>query len=168
VLEQGVSWTGYLSLIEFTYNNNFHWSIRITPFEALHGRRCRKLLCWYELGESAMLGPEVVQQTTEKVKMIQEKMKASHSRKKSYHDKRRKDIEFQVGDHVFFRVNPMTGVGRALKCKLMSRFSSPYAIMERVGVVVYQVALPSSLSNLHSMFYVFQLWKYVYDPSCVI
>jgi hypothetical protein len=100
--------------------------------------------------------------------MIQEKMKASQSRKKNYHDKRRKDIEFQVGDHVFFRVNPMTGVRRALKCKLMPRFFGPYAIMERVGVVVYQVALPPSLSNLHNMFYVSQLRKYVYDPLHVI
>jgi len=57
-----------------------------------------------------LLGPEGLQETTKKVKMIQEKMIASQSRKKSYHDKRRKDIEFQVGDHVFLRVNPVTSV----------------------------------------------------------
>jgi len=99
-------------------------------------------LCWFELGESALLGPDVVKETTEKVKMIQEKMKASRSRQKSYHDKRRKDIEFQVGDHVFLRVNPVFGVGRALKCrKLTPRFVGPFEIVEKIGVVAYQIAL---------------------------
>ena len=110
-----------------------------------------------------------MQETTEKVKMIQEKMKASQSRQKSYHDKVRKDIEFQVGDHVFLRVNPVTGVGRALKCwKLTPRFVGPFEIVEKVGVVPYRIALPPSLSNLHEMFHVSQLRKYVYDASHVI
>jgi len=141
----------------------------MAPFEALYGQRCRTSLCWYESGESALLGPEVLQETTEKVKMIREKMKASQSRQKSYHDKRRKDIEFQVGDHVFLRVNPVTGVGHALMCrKLTPRFVGPFEIVEKVGVVVYRIALPPSLSNLHDVFHVFQLRKYVYDASHVI
>ena len=116
-----------------------------------------------------VLGPEIVQQTTEKVKMIQEKMKASQSRQKSYHDKRRKDLEFQEGDHVFLRVTPMTGVGRALKSrKLTPRFIGPYQILERVGTVAYRVGLPPHLSNLHNVFHVSQLRKYVPDPSHVI
>jgi hypothetical protein len=94
ILEQGVSWSECLLLIKFTYNNSFHSSIGMTPFEALYERRCRTTLCWYESRESAMIGPEVVQQTTEKVRMIKEKMKESHSRQKSYHDKRMNDIEF--------------------------------------------------------------------------
>jgi len=169
VLEQGVSWVECLPLIEFTYNNNFHSSIGMAPFEALYGRRCRTPLCWYESSESALLEPEVVQETTKKVKMIQEKMKASQSRQKSYHDKRRKDIEFQVGDHVFLRVNPVTGVGRALKCrKLTPRFVEPFEIVEKVGVVAYRIELPPSFSNLHDVFHVSQLRKYVYDASHVI
>jgi hypothetical protein len=158
VLEQGVSWVECSPLIEFTYNNSFHSSIGMAPFEALYGRRCRTLLCWYESGESALLGPEVVQETTKKVKMIQEKMRASQSRQKSYHDKRRKDIEFQVGDHMFLRVNPVTGVGRSLKCrKLTPRFVGPFEVVEKVGVVTYQIALLPSLSNLHDVFHVSQL-----------
>lgn len=169
VLEQGVSRVECLPLIEFTYNNSFHSSIGMALFEALYGRRCRTPLCWYESGESALLGPEVVQETTDKVKMIQEKMRASQSRQKSYHDKRRKDIEFQVGDHVFLRVNPITGVGRALKCrKLTPRFVGPFEIVEKVGIVAYRIALPPSLSNLHDVFHVSQLQKYVYDVSHVI
>jgi len=88
VLEKGVSWVKCLPLIESTYINNFHSSIGMAPFEALYGRKCRTPLCWYESGESALLGPNGVQETTEKVKMIQEKMRASQSRQKSYHDKR--------------------------------------------------------------------------------
>jgi len=169
VLEQGVSWVECLPLIEFTYNNNFHSSIGMAPFKALYARRCRKPLCLYESGESTLLGPKVVQETTKKVKMIQEKMRASQSRQKSYHDKRRKGIEFQVGDHLSLRVNPVTGVGRALKCwKLTPRFVGPFEIVEKVGVVAYRVALPSSLSNLHDVFHVSQLQKYVYGASHVI
>lgn len=77
VLEHGGTLDSYLPLIEFTYNNNYHFSIRMTPFEALYGRRCMTPQCWYDSGESTILGPEIMQQTTEKVKVIQKKMKAS-------------------------------------------------------------------------------------------
>ena len=70
VLEQGGSWDTYLLLIEFTYNNSYHSSIGMEPFEALYGRRCRTPLCWHESGESVVLGPELVRETTEKVKLI--------------------------------------------------------------------------------------------------
>ena len=72
-------------------------------------------MCWYESGESVVVGPEIVHQTTDKIKMIQEKMKISQTRQKSYHDKRRKALKFQKDDHVFLRVTPVTSVGRALK-----------------------------------------------------
>ena len=64
VLEQGGAWDTYLPLIEFTYNNSYHSSIGMAPFEALYGRRCRTPLCWHESGESVVLGPELVQQTS--------------------------------------------------------------------------------------------------------
>ena len=77
-------------------------------------------------------------------------MKASQDRQKSYHDKHRKALEFQEGDHVFLRVTPKTGVGRALKSKkLTPKFIGPYQISERVGAVAYRVGLPPHLSNLH-------------------
>lgn len=158
VLEQGGTWDSHLPLIEFTYNNSYHSSIGMASFEALYGRRCRTPLCWFESGERVVLGPEIVQQTTEKVQMIREKMKASQSRQKSYHDKHRKDLEFKEGDHVFLRVTPMTGVGRALKSKkLTPKFIGPYQILERVGTVAYRVGLPPHLSNLHNVFHVSQL-----------
>jgi hypothetical protein len=110
-----------------------------------------------------------VQETTEKIKTIQEKMKVTQSRQKSYHDKKRKDVEFQEGDHVFLRVISTTGIGRALKSrKLTSKFIGPYQILKRIGSVAYRIALPPSLSNLHDVFHVSQLRKYVSDPSHVI
>ena len=158
-----------MALIEFTYSNSFHSMIGMAPYEALYGRRCRTPLCWLEPGEGLTLGPEVVQQTTEKVKLIQERMRTAQSRQKSYHDKRRKDLEFEVGDHVFLRVTPWTGVGRALKSrKLTPRFIGPFQILKKVGPVAYQIALPPSLSNLHNVFHVSQLRKYIRDPSHVI
>jgi len=141
----------------------------MAPYEALYGRRCRTPLCWVDPGESITLEPEVVQQTIEKVKLIQERMRAAQSRKRSYYDRRRKDLEFVVGDHVFLRVTPWTGVGRALKSrKLTPRFIGPFEFLKRVDPVAYQVALPPSLSNLHSVFHISQLRKYVHDPSHVI
>nr|KYP67678.1 Retrotransposable element Tf2 [Cajanus cajan] len=134
------SWEEVLPLVEFTYNNSFHASIGMAPFEALYGRRCRTPLCWYQDGESVVVGPELILQTTKIVKMIQEKMKTAQSRQKSYADKRRKPLEF-VG---------------------------PYQIKQRVGLVAYQLALPPSLSNLHDVFHVSQLRKYVHDPSHVV
>ncbi|XP_050908785.1 uncharacterized protein LOC127122507 [Lathyrus oleraceus] len=141
----------------------------MAPFEALYGRRCRTPLCWHESGESVVLGPEIVRETTKTVKMIRDKMKISQSRQRSYHDKRRKDLEFQEGDHVFLRVTPTTDVGRSLKAKkLTPRFIGPYQITNRVGKVAYRVALPPNLSNLHDVFHVSQLRKYIPDPSHVI
>nr|KYP67721.1 Transposon Ty3-I Gag-Pol polyprotein [Cajanus cajan] len=84
VLDHLGSWKEVLPLVEFTYNNSFHASIRMAPFEALYGRRCRTPLCWYQDGKSMVVGPELILQTTEKVKMIQERMKIAQSRQKSY------------------------------------------------------------------------------------
>jgi len=72
----------------------------------LYGRKCRTPLCWYEDGETVLIGPKLIQQTTEKVKQIQDIMKASQSRQKYYADKKRKPLEFATGDHVFMRVTP--------------------------------------------------------------
>lgn len=135
----------------------------------LYGKRCRTFLCWYDSGESNVLGPEIVHQTTDKVKVIQDKIKASQSRKKSHHNKKREDLEFQDDDHVFLRVTPMTGVGRTLKSKKLTPcFIGLYQITQRIEAVSYRTALPPSLSNLHDVFHVSQLRKYVHDHSHVI
>ena len=141
----------------------------MAPYEALYGRRCRTPLCWYQDGESVVVGPELLRQTTEKVKQIQERMRASQSRQKSYVDQRRRPLEFAVGDHVFLRITPTTGVGKAIRSrKLSPKFIGPYQILRKIGPVAYEIAIPPQLSNLHSVFHVSQLRKYVSDPSHVL
>ena len=68
------AWDEFLPLIEFTYNNNFHASIGMAPYEALHGRKCRTLLCWYQDRDAILVGPELLEQTTKKVRMVRDKM----------------------------------------------------------------------------------------------
>jgi len=93
----------------------------------------------------------------------------SRFRQKSYADKRRKPLEFAVGEHVFLRVTPTKGIGRAIKSKkLTPKFVGPYQILKRVGPVAYEVALPPQLANLHNVFHVSQLKKYVSDPSHIL
>ncbi|GJR60661.1 putative reverse transcriptase domain-containing protein [Tanacetum coccineum] len=94
----------HLQLAEFSNNNSYHSSIRCAPFEALYGRKCRLLVLWAEIRESRLIGPELVQETTDKVVLIKEKLKAASDRQKSYADNRRKPLEFEVGGQVLLKV----------------------------------------------------------------
>ncbi|XP_014492363.1 uncharacterized protein LOC106754808 [Vigna radiata var. radiata] len=141
----------------------------MAPFEALYGRKCRTPLCWFQEGEAVLTRPEIIQQTTEKVKSIQERLKASQSRQKSYADRRRRPLEFVEGEHVFLRLNRAAGVGRVVRPnKLSPRFIGAYQILRCIGTVAYELALPPQLSNLHSIFHVSQLRKYIADRSHVL
>ena len=84
------SWEDYLPLAEFAYNNSYQASIRMAPYEALYGRRCRTPSCWTELGERQILGPELVADTEDKVRIIRDRLKEASDRKKSYADLKRK------------------------------------------------------------------------------
>ncbi|GJU39494.1 retrotransposon protein, putative, ty3-gypsy subclass [Tanacetum coccineum] len=97
-LEWTGSWDEYLCLVEFAYNNSWHASIKAAPFELLYGRKCRAPICWDEVGERLIEGPELIEITNEKVAVAKEKLKEARSRQKSYADKHRRDLEFQVGD----------------------------------------------------------------------
>ena len=101
--------------------------------------------------------------------MIRDKLRATQNRQKSYADKKRRPLEFQEGDHVFLKVTPITGIGKVIKSKkLTPRFIGPYQILRKIGPVAYQICLPPFLSNLHNVFHVSQLRKYILDPSHVI
>jgi len=163
------SWDKHLSLVEFAYNNSFHASIGMAPFEALYGRPCRSPVCWNEVGERRLLGPELVQDSAEKVQMIRKRLLAAQSRQKSYADQRRKELAFEVGDRVFLKVSPSKGVVRfGQRGKLNPRFIGPFEILERVGAVAYRLALPPSLDGVHNVFHVSMLKKYLADLSHVI
>ena len=117
------NWDDHLPLIEFAYNNSYHSSIQMAPYEALYGRKCRSPICWEEVGERKLLGPKLVQMSTEKIKLICEWLKTAQSRQKSYADRRRRDLEFHIGDFVFLKVSPFFGVKRfEKKGKLSPRF----------------------------------------------
>ncbi|GKF63630.1 hypothetical protein Tco_0187078, partial [Tanacetum coccineum] len=106
------------------------------PFEALYGRKCRSLILWAEVGEGQLIGLELVQETTKKISQIKDRLKDAHDRQKSYDDKRRKPLEFSVGDYVMLKVSPWKGVVRfGKKGKLAPRFVGPFEIIEKVGLV---------------------------------
>ena len=84
--------------MEFAYNNSYQSSIEMAPYKALYGRKCRTPLCWDEVGERKLLGPEIVQVMTDNVKVIRDRLKIAQDRQKSYAHNRRRDLEFQVGD----------------------------------------------------------------------
>ncbi|GKD68475.1 putative reverse transcriptase domain-containing protein [Tanacetum coccineum] len=105
VLDFGGSWDVHLPLVEFSYNNSYHSSVRCALFEALYGRKCRSPIMWAEVGEGQLIGPELVQETTEKILQINDRLKVVRDRQKSYADKRRKPIEFSVGDYVLIKVS---------------------------------------------------------------
>ncbi|KAL0549903.1 hypothetical protein IC582_014398 [Cucumis melo] len=168
-LEFPGSWDSHLHLMEFAYNNSYQATIGMAPFEALYGRCCRSPVCWDEVGEQRLMGPELVQSTNEAIQKIRSRMHTAQSRQKSYADVRRKDLEFEIGDKVFLKVAPMKGVLRfERRGKLSPRFVGPFEILERIGPVAYRLALPPSLSAVHDVFHVSMLRKYVPDPSHVV
>ena len=169
VLNLKGNWDDHLPPMEFAYNNNFQASIGMTPFEGLYGRRCRSHVCWDDVEERKLLGPELMQLIVEKTTLIKDGLKAAQSRQKSYADNRRRDLEFEVGDHVFLKVSPMKYVMRfGRKGKLSPCFMGPSEILGRVGLVAYRVALPPSLSKVHNVFHILTLRKYVFYPSHVV
>jgi hypothetical protein len=118
------------------------------------------------VGEKAVLGPDWVQQTTERVAEIRQHMLAAQSRQKSYADPKRRSVEFQVGDEVLLRVSPTKGVVRFnIKGKLSPRYIGPFKILARVGKLAYRLELPESMKGVHNVFYVSMLRKYFRDPE---
>ncbi|GJU66873.1 putative reverse transcriptase domain-containing protein [Tanacetum coccineum] len=166
ILDFGGSWDVHLLLVEFSYNNSYHSSVRCAPFEALYGRKCRSPILWAEVGEGQFIGPELVQETTEKISQIKDRLKAARDSQKSYADKRRKPLEFSVGDYVLLKVSPWKGVVRfRKKGKLAPRFVRPFKIIEKVGPVAYQLDLPEELNDVHDTFHVSNLKKCLANPT---
>jgi hypothetical protein len=98
------SWDKCLSLAEFSYNNSYQSSLKMAPFEALYGRRCRTPLNWSEAGERMLFGPDLVQDEEERVEVIRENFKLAQMRQKSYHDKGTAPRHYEVGDYVYLKV----------------------------------------------------------------
>ena len=169
VLDLKGSWKEHLPLVEFVYNNSYHASIQMAPYEALYGRPCRSPICWTEVGESSITDPSLIRNTSDKVGMIRKCLLTAQSRQKSYADVRRRPPEFKAGDHVFLKVMPKRGVIRfGKRGKLSPRYIRLFEVLERVGAVVYRLALPPRLSSVHQVFHVSMLRKYTPDPTHIV
>ncbi|GKA16727.1 putative reverse transcriptase domain-containing protein [Tanacetum coccineum] len=166
VLDFGGSWDVHLPLVEFSYNNSYHSSVRYVPFKALYGKKCRSPILWEKVGEGQLIGPEIVQETIEKISQIKDRLKVACDRQKSYADNRRKPLEFSVGDHILLKVSPWKGVvcfGK--KRKLTPRFVGPFQITERISPVAYRLRLPKELNGVYDTFHVSNLKKCLVDPT---
>ncbi|GJX65049.1 putative reverse transcriptase domain-containing protein, partial [Tanacetum coccineum] len=142
VIDFGKGWVNYFPLVEFSYNNSYYASIKVAPFEALYGLKCRSPVCWAE---------------------------AASDRQKSYADLKRKPMEFQVGDKVMLKVSPWKGVVRFGKQgKLNPRYVGPFKVLEQVEYVAYKLELSQELSRVHNTFHVSNLKKcYADEPLAV-
>ncbi|GJX78377.1 putative reverse transcriptase domain-containing protein [Tanacetum coccineum] len=146
-IDFGKGWVNHLPLVEFSYNNSYHASIKAAPFEALYGRKCHSPVCWAEVGQVQLTGPEIVQETTEKIIQIKQRMQVARDRQKSYVDLKRKLTEFQVGDNVILKVSPWKGIA---------------------GSVAYKLELPQELSRVHNTFHVSKLKKFYVDEPLAV
>ena len=131
-------WDRYLPLVEFAYNNSFHSSISMVFYEALYGRRCRYPITWFDVGETSLLGPDVIYKTFERVHTMRNRLQMAYSKQKSYVDHSRNELEFEGRYKVYLEIFPMKGVVRfGKKEKLSPRYVGPYEILQRVGTVAY-------------------------------
>ncbi|GKC61311.1 putative reverse transcriptase domain-containing protein [Tanacetum coccineum] len=135
ILDFKGSWDVHFPLVVFSYNNSYHYSVRCAPFEALYGRKCRSPIMWAKVGEGQLIGPELVQETTEKISLIKDRLKAAG----------------------------VVRFGK--KGKLTPRFVGPFEIIEKVGPVAYQLDFPEELNGVHDMFHVSNLKKCLADPT---
>ncbi|GKA17551.1 putative reverse transcriptase domain-containing protein [Tanacetum coccineum] len=159
------SWYVHLPLVEFSYNNIYHSSVRCASFEALYGRKFRSPILWEEIG-GQLIRPEIMQEITKKIFQIKDQLKAARNRQKSYADKRRKPLQFNEGDHVLLKVSSWKGVVRFGKNgKLALRFVRPFEITKRIGSMAFRLRLPKELNNVHNTFNMSNLKKCLANPT---
>ncbi|GJS41265.1 putative reverse transcriptase domain-containing protein [Tanacetum coccineum] len=150
VIDFGSSWDRHLPLVEFSYNNSYHVSIKAAPYEALYERKCRSTVCWSEVRDSQLTGPELTRETIEKIVQIKNRLLTARSRHKSYADRRTKPLEFEVGD------------------KLSPLYIGPFRILARVGPVAYALEFPEELKGIYSTFHVLNFKKCLAEGDVVI
>ena len=166
VLRYGKDWEKSLSFAEFSYNNSYQASLKMSPFEALYGRKCKTPLMWSEVTDRSLFGPNMIKEAEEQVVKVQENLKASHHRQKSYADTRRRSLELQLGDFIYLKVSPIRGTRRfQVRGKLAPWYIGPYQIIEKIEAVAYLLELPPEMSDVHDVFHVSQLKKCLRVPE---
>jgi hypothetical protein len=168
VMDKPSKWEDYLHVVEFSYNNRYQASLKMSPFEALYGRKCNTPISWDNLAYREIFGLELLREMEEKLLKIKRNLKVAQDRKKSYADKCRTHREFKVGDHVFLNVKAKRSSLKLGNCsKLAARYCGPFEILERIGPVAYILALHASMT-IHNVFHVSLLKKYILDANHVI
>jgi hypothetical protein len=143
--------------------------LKMAPFEALYGRQCCTPLNWIEPGEKTIFRPDIVDEVEAMVRRIQENLKAAKSHQENYANKRRRPLQFEVGDHVYLKVSVMKGTKRfGVKGKLSPCYIGSFPILEKCGNAAYKLELPPSLAGVHDIFHVSQLKKYLKAPVNVV
>ncbi|GKB96824.1 putative reverse transcriptase domain-containing protein [Tanacetum coccineum] len=169
VIDFGSGWDKHLPLAEFSYNNNYHASIKAAPFEALYERKCRSPICWSEVGDVQLTRPEMIRETTKMIVQIKNRLLATCSRQKSYAGVRRKPLEFEVGGKVMLKVSPWKGVVQfGKRGKLSPRYIGPFKILSRVGPEAYKLKLPRELQGVYNTFHDSNLKKCLSDEDLII
>jgi hypothetical protein len=163
------SWDKNLPWAEFSYNNSYQESLKMTPFKALYGRKCHTPLNWIEPEEKAIFGPDIVDEPKATVRRIQDNLKATKSCQESYANKRHQPLQFEIGDHVYLKVLSMKGVKIfGVKVKLSPHYIGPFLILEKYENVAYTLKLPPSLAGVHDILHVSQLKKCLKTPVDVV
>nr|XP_004250797.1 uncharacterized protein LOC101248640 [Solanum lycopersicum] len=138
-------------------------------FQSLYGRKCRSLFGLIEVGESLILGPEIIYEAIKIVRILIDRLKVAYSMQKSYADNRRRDLEFEIGDHVYLKISSMKGVMRyGRKGNLSPWYIVPYEVIQQVGKISDEIKLPSELASVQPVFHVSMLKIYLGDPVSVL
>ncbi|GJY32633.1 putative reverse transcriptase domain-containing protein, partial [Tanacetum coccineum] len=140
VIDFRKGWVKHLPLAEFSYNNSYHARVKAAPYEALYGRKCLSPVCWAEVGEAQLTGPEIIQETKEKIVLIKQGIQAAQDRQKIYADLKRNPMEFEVGDRV----------------------------LAKVRKVAYRLELPQELIRVNHTFHVSNPKKFYADEPLVM
>jgi hypothetical protein len=168
VMEKPSKWEDYLHLVEFTYNNEYQASLKISPFEALYGRKFNSPVSWDNPVDRPVVGPKLIKEMEEQMLKIKQNLKATQDRQKIYVEKNRTHREFKVGDHVFLKVKDnRSSLKLGNNAKLAAIFFGPFEILERIGPDAYMLSLPASMT-IHNVFHVSLLKKYIPDSNHVI
>ncbi|GKE15190.1 putative reverse transcriptase domain-containing protein [Tanacetum coccineum] len=197
VIDFGSSWDRHLPLVEFSYNNSYHASIKAAPFEALYGQKCRSPVCWSEVGDSQLIGLEMIRETMKKIIQIKNRLLIARSRQKSYADRRSKPWNLKSGIWYYSRVGPMVytleqpeelkgihstfHISNLKKCPADENLIIPLdeiqlddklhfieeSILARVGLMAYTLEQPEELKGIHSTFHVSNLKKCLADENLI-
>jgi hypothetical protein len=161
VMDKLSKWEDYLHLVEFSYNNGYQASLKMSPFEALYGRRCNTPISWDNPIDREVVGLELLREMEEKMLKIKQNLKVAQDRKKIYVDKGITHGEFKVGDHVFLKLKAnRSSLKLGNFSKLATRYCGSFEILERIGPVAYIFSLPASIFFI--MYSMYQFSKSIY------